>query len=329
MADSTKNIFGLTMRRLPPLKIPVSCYMPDQVAVEPGNFVLPAPFEDWYPSYASLSILPDDIWVVTYPKTGTTWTQELVWCLLHDRNSPEAKMPLMSRFPFLEFDSLLNPSWKPDVSEDNPIRLGNSWKTVQQMTSPRNIKSHLPKDLLPPQLWEVKPKIVYVCRDPRDVCVSYYFHQRKLEGYTGSFEDFVETFLDDRLSYSPIWLHILDFWEMRNEAHILFLRYEDMKKDLEGAVRQVAAFLEVEVDDAEVASLVHHCSFDQMKVNPATNNETFLSAENTKSEGIKFMRKGQVGDWKNHMTEKQQEAFKKWTDRYLEGSDFPYYRDYE
>ena len=59
-------------------------------------------------------------------------------------------------------------------------------------------------------------------------------------------------------------------------------------------MRQVAAFLGVEVDDGEVTSLAHHCSFDQMKVNPAVNNETLLDAGNTKSEGIKFMRKGQV-----------------------------------
>lgn len=41
-------------------------------------------------------------------------------------------------------------------------------------------------------------QIVYVCRDPRDVCVSYFFHQRKLEGYTGTMADFVLTFLDER-----------------------------------------------------------------------------------------------------------------------------------
>ena len=65
-------------------------------------------------------------------------------------------------------------------------------------------------------------------------------------------------------------------------------------QDLKGVIQQVAAFLEVEVNDAKVASLAYHCSFDQMKDNPATNNETFLDAPETISENIKFMRKGKV-----------------------------------
>lgn len=58
------------MRPLPPLTVPLSCDIPEQVAVEPGNFTMSARFEELYPSYASITVLPDDIWVVTYPKAG-------------------------------------------------------------------------------------------------------------------------------------------------------------------------------------------------------------------------------------------------------------------
>jgi len=64
-------------------------------------------------------------------------------------------------------------------------------------------------------------------------------------------------------------------------------------------------------------------SFDSMKNNTAVNNES-ITAENN---DIKFMRKGIVGDYKNHLTDEHMKMFKEWTERWLEGSDFPYYRD--
>lgn len=42
------------------------------------------------------------------------------------------------------------------------------------MNSPRLIKSHLPGQLLPPQVWEKKAKIIYVIRNPKDMIVSYF-----------------------------------------------------------------------------------------------------------------------------------------------------------
>ena len=67
-------------------------------------------------------------------------------------------------------------------------------------------------------------------------------------------------------------------------------------QDFQGVTRQVAAFLGVTVDDAEVESLAHHCSFDQMKANPAVNKEHLVDAPGTTYKNTKFMRKGKV--WK-------------------------------
>lgn len=45
-------------------------------------------------------------------------------------------------------------------------------------------------------------QVVYVCRDPRDVCISYYFHSIKLDGYRGELSDFVDLFLGDMREYT-------------------------------------------------------------------------------------------------------------------------------
>jgi len=68
---------------------------------------------------------------------------------------------------------------------------------VEKMKSPRYIKSHLHSELLPKGIHTVKPKIVYVARNVKDVTVSYYHDFRCLEGYTGSLDEFVDAFVTD------------------------------------------------------------------------------------------------------------------------------------
>ncbi|KAG7157769.1 Luciferin sulfotransferase-like 4 [Homarus americanus] len=253
----------------------------DFIEINPGKMVMPSYYPSWHERYATFPINKDDTWVITYPKSGTTWMQELVWCLVHGLNHEAAHQSLMKRFPFYEWDSLM-----PD-------------------------------------------EVVYVCRDPRDVCISYYFHSIKLDGYQGELSDFVELFLGDMLPWSPFWSHTLHFWRLRDQDHILFIRFEEMKEDLPAVVRRVAAFLGRKVNEKEVEQLAQHCSFSTMSNNASVNHESILAIDNERAKDIKFMRKGKVGDWKNHLTEEQQKAFKTWTLKHLQGSDFPYYQDYE
>lgn len=103
------------------------------------------------------------------------------------------------------------------------------FKYANEMKSPRFIKSHLPVSLLPDQIWTVKPKLVYIRRNPKDVGVSYFHHSATLHDYGGPIEDFMKLFLADLALFSPYHSHVIEYHSLNN-ANILLLSFEDMKK---------------------------------------------------------------------------------------------------
>merc|ERR1712106_376233 len=51
----------------------------------------------------------------------------------------------------------------------------NGWIKAENAPSPRVIKTHLPFEFLPPKLLDTC-KVIFVGRNPKDVCVSSYHH---------------------------------------------------------------------------------------------------------------------------------------------------------
>lgn len=79
----------------------------------------------------------------------------------------------------------------------------NTLEAIESMPTdkPRFIKTHLHYSLLPYQVEEKKAKIIYVARNSKDACISYYHHSVGLDGYKGSLEDFTESFISDNCKY--------------------------------------------------------------------------------------------------------------------------------
>nr|CAD7448559.1 unnamed protein product [Timema bartmani]CAD7457250.1 unnamed protein product [Timema tahoe] len=291
------------------------------------DIVMPKYFTKFGDKIQNLEIYNDDVWVVSFPKTGTTWTQEMVWCIANDLDFQAAKVPLPERFPFLDHSPLFDyTDILPRIPDlQLPTFVLDSVQHIADLPSPRFIKTHLPWSLLPGQIrtGDRRPKIVYVARNAKDTCVSYYHHCTLMEGYQGDFEDFCKLFLGDTLCFAPFWSHVLGFWKRRQEPNILFLKYEDMKKDLPAIIRRTAVFLGKRLSDNQVDSLSHHLSFDSMKKNRSVNYEEVVEINRRfnliPAEGD-FMRAGQVGGWKGKMTEQQVEQFDQWTEEHLDGT---------
>ncbi|XP_074231766.1 sulfotransferase 4A1 isoform X4 [Camelus bactrianus] len=132
---------------------------------------------------------------------------------------------------------------------------------IKELTSPRLIKSHLPYRFLPSDLHNGDSKVIYMARNPKDLVVSYYQFHRSLRtmSYRGTFQEFCRRFMNDKLGYGSWFEHVQEFWEHRMDANVLFLKYEDMHRDLVTMVEQLARFLGVSCDKAQLESLSEHC----------------------------------------------------------------------
>ena len=289
----------------------------------PGGVTLPSAFEKFQHRIKNWQVRQDDVYVLTFPKNGSTWTQELVWLLQNDCNFEEAKaVKLDARFPFLDVPFLT------DFLKDQfaPFMQGDFLEMLEKMPSPRLIKSHLHLCLLPDDLLE-KSKVIICLRNPKDTVVSYYHHEKlvKSHGYTGDFQTYFGLFMDNLVFSCSYFEYVTEAWLRRNHPNVCLLFFEDLKKDLTPSTRKVAKFLGKDISDEMVEKLVDHLSFKKMKNNASVNLEDMVVHGFFKKEGH-FMRRGEVGDWKNYFTDEMNKRMDEAIEKHLKpiGLEFQY-----
>ncbi|CAH1786839.1 unnamed protein product [Owenia fusiformis] len=259
--------------------------------------------------YDNLELTVDDCIVASYPKSGTTWTQEIVWLLHHGADTDKAKeTTLTERFSFIEMIQQI--------------------RKVPEMLPPKLIKTHVPYSSLPRNYLNnstTRPKVVYIARNPKDTAVSYFHFYRANRAYglyKGSWSDFFEMFINEYTVYGCWFKHVVSWHNFaKMEPNILFLKYEDMKKKPTEQIHKIATFLGKDIDKEEVLKLTEHTKFESMKSNKAVN---YSSSERIDASVSPFMRKGQIGDWKNYFTVAQNERFMMMYEEKLKGTDLTF-----
>ncbi|XP_027716395.1 sulfotransferase family cytosolic 2B member 1 [Vombatus ursinus] len=257
------------------INFPVGIYTPETLSYVEKDF----------------KVRDDDIFIVTYPKSGTTWMIEILSLMLKDGDpSWSRSVPIWERAPWCE--TFLGPS------------------SIMQLADPRLISSHLPIQLFPKDFFNSKAKVIYVSRNPRDVLVSLY-HYSKIAGHLkdpGSLDQLLQDFLNGEVPFGSWFDHIKGWMRMEGKDNFLFITYEELQEDLRGCVQRISEFLGHPLEQAGLDSVVENSTFPAMKENTMCNYTLLPSTLLDQRQGA-FLRKGVCGDWKNHFTAAQCEVF--------------------
>ncbi|MDW5503226.1 sulfotransferase domain-containing protein, partial [Pseudomonas lundensis] len=153
--------------------------------------------------------------------------------------------------------------------------------------------------------------VIYLIRNPRDVLVSgyYFWGKTTLAKKPDSLGTYVEWFLKGNVPYGSWFEHIRAWLSMRELDNFLLLYYEDMKKDTMGTIKKICDFLGKKLEPDELDLVLKYSSFQVMKENNMSNYN--LMEKELILPGFTVMRNGTTGDWKNHFTVSQAEAFDK------------------
>ena len=251
-----------------------------------------------------------DVFACVYFKSGTNWLMQTVLQVIH-RGKAE----------FEHVHDLVPWPDSPDPRYTVPLSDEAAWKNCP--TGLRVIKTHLESGKVP-----YSPDARYVCvvRDPKDVCVSAY-HFMRAEGMgpmTPSVPNFLVYFLSPTFAFYPWAEYLAGYWHMRDRENVLFLTYEEMKKDLPGAVRKIAALLKIALTADEVDAVVRQSSFEHMK-QIEQKFETGMMVPWAKPRGA-MIRRGQRGGAGELLTKEQQQRIDDHCRAELKrlGCDFPY-----
>ncbi|KAJ8722516.1 hypothetical protein PYW07_003696 [Mythimna separata] len=318
------------------------------VRLGPKGYIVFKPYMKEAANIYNMPLRPTDVFVASYQRSGTTWTQELVWLIANDLNYEQAaEIPLTHRYPFLDvfmyFDEDTIEEYVDTITKtaaenfDREKFLGVlrvvakpviSLLAAAPLTAKRFIKTHLPMSLLPPKLLDTA-KMVYVARDPRDVAVSCFHHARLfgMGGCHGDFKDFWNLFHRDLFTLTPYFEHVKEAWEKRDDPNMLFLFYEDLSKDLPASIRQVADFLGKQLNEEQMNRLCDHLSIENFKNNKSVNYED-LRDSGVLANGETFIRKGKAGGWRAYFDDEMTQQAERWIEDNLLDTDlrFPHIR---
>ncbi len=250
----------------------------------------------------------DDVIVATYPKSGTTWMQQIVASLIFQTAET---LPVTKLAPWL--DRRTGP-------------LTEVLETLEKQQHRRSIKSHIPFDGMP---YHANVKYIHVARDGRDASLSYHHHCR---GYTEGnlarldeigrrdaglgrpmprapdspaafFRTWMREGANGEQDGSPglSWFNFeQSFWRARHLPNVLLVHYRDLKADLEGEMRRVAGFLDIETPEALWPALVTAATFEEMKkagndIHPGLAGQFVGGASH-------FFAKGENDRWRGILT---------------------------
>lgn len=233
-------------------------------------------------SILNFDIRPDDVFVCSLPKCGSSWMETIVWLLMHNLDyetiqtlKPSGELTAcfetFQNFPGA-VDELLKNDRSKTLTESAAYQI--AWNQYyDSLKSPRIIKTHIPVYALPKGIWSKGTKIVYITRNFKDTVVSDYHFRRNFFFADISMDDCVNAVTNETWVSSPHIHHILNFWNMRHFPNFCFITYEDLVRNPFETIKTISEFLGCNYTDDQLNGLIEFISFENMKKNPGTNFE--------------------------------------------------------
>jgi aryl sulfotransferase len=242
-----------------------------------------------------------DIVAANWAKAGITWLQQIILQLLHDGREDVAVN-----------QTVVWPDWWSIPKEQL-----KAW--TDQLPGRRVFKTHLPADALN---LSGLVRYIYIARDPRDVVWSLHPHllnyaQGLVDGInaaphrdwvedwdrpTTDIRKFYNDWLDgDGAPYWPFWSNVQSWWDVRELPNVMLVHHQELKTDLEGGIRRIAAFLELDPSPLVWPAILEHCSFDWMKA----NKDRLLPVDSFIDKGASFMNRGVNGRWRDVLSREE------------------------
>ncbi|MBI4445585.1 MAG: adenylyl-sulfate kinase [Acidobacteria bacterium] len=228
----------------------------------------------------------DDIYIASYPRSGTTWVQMILYQLTTD-----------GEMTFRHI-SEVSPFWEESLKSG----LG-----LDSLPSPRLLKTHLPYKQVSCQ----PGKYIYVARNGKDVLLSYFDFYKTYVGRRKSFSEFFDDFLVGHVQYGSWFRHIAAWNAQTRSPNVLFLHYEELIGAFDKSLERIVFFCGRSIPAEVRDRIAERCSFAFMKQHEnkfAPQSPMPADSAEWKSEGA-FIRQGKAGTWKQQLSKEQAEAF--------------------
>ena len=225
----------------------------------------------------NLDVLPDDVFILSFPKSGNTWTRFLIANLIYPETPAD----------FSNINHLI-----PDPE-------AMSKRDLAKMPRPRIIKSH--------QYFDPRyPRIIFIVRDPRDTLLSTYHFQRKRRLIDDHYPltEYAGQFIAGKTSPYGSWGDNVASWLVTRQGRpgFLLLRYEDMLDDAARELNKVAAFLQIPPDAERIATAVRRSTADEMRKLEKSQAHLWSTTKSTRQD-VPFVRAAKAGGWRTELPE--------------------------
>jgi len=227
----------------------------------------------------NFGIFPDDTMIVSYPRSGNTWTRFLIANLIYPSEN----------ITFSNIERLI-----PDTSSI-------SRRALKRIPRPRFIKTHEYFD-------HRYPKMVYIVRDPRDVVLSYYDFQRKYRQIRDDYpiENYVKDFVHGRLISADwgTWAENVASWvsTRKRSDRFLLLRFEDMLERTRAELERLARFLGISATPDMLEKAINNSSAERMRELEKQQQDQWVATKKHRKD-IPFVRVAKAGGWRKNLPE--------------------------